>query len=39
MSERYRNSFNAVALRTRLPPEPDWDRVNDPTMEIIRRSL
>ena len=37
--ENYIGAFHAAALRTLLPAEPDWERVNALTMEIVRRAL
>ena len=37
--EECMGSFNSAAMRTRLPLEPDRERVNQLTMEIIYRSL
>ena len=32
--EDYIGAFNAAAIRTHLPPEPDWEKANELTMEI-----
>lgn len=32
--EDYIGAFNAAAIRTYLPPEPDWEKANELTMEI-----
>ena len=37
--EYYTGAFNAAAERTKLPPEPDYARINALTMEIARRAL
>lgn len=35
----YMGAFNGALSRTRLPREPDWERANALTMEIVRRSI
>ena len=30
----YIGAFNAAAISTYLPPEPDWEKANELTMEI-----
>ena len=32
--EDYMGAFNAAAISTYLPPEPDWEKANELTMEI-----
>jgi hypothetical protein len=39
LAEEYRGAFNGAAISTRLPMEPDSDRVNALMMEIVHRSL
>ena len=39
LMENYIGAFNNAAIGTRLPKEPDWETVNDLTMQIVRRSL
>ena len=37
--ENYMGAFNAAKMETRLPAEPDREKANALTMEIVRRSL
>ena len=37
--EEFMGTFNNAAIGTRLPKEPDWNKVNDLTMGIVRNSL
>ncbi len=39
LAEEYCGAFNSAAISTRLPTEPDSDRVNSLMMEIVHRSL
>ncbi len=39
LEEKYRGAFNGAAISTRLPMEPDSDRVNALVMEIVHRAL
>ena len=37
--EDYMGNFKSAMIRTHLPSEPDWERANALTMEIVQRSL
>ena len=37
--ENYKNAFNAAMTRTCLPAEPDWEKANAMTMEIVKAYL
>ena len=37
--ENYKNAFNTAMTRTCLPAEPDWEKANAMTMEIVKAYL
>ena len=37
--EDYMGAFNEAAIRTHLPPEPDWEKANALTMKIVKAHL